>query len=48
MRASAQKELGPRFDVKAFHRVVLTNGALPISVLRTRVAEWVADTKAAK
>jgi uncharacterized protein (DUF885 family) len=48
LRASAEKELGPRFDVKAFHRVVLTNGALPISVLRTRVAEWVAETKAAK
>ncbi len=46
MRAKAEKALGARFDVKAFHRVVLTNGALPISVLRTRVDEWVAETKA--
>lgn len=46
MRAKAEAALGPRFDVKAFHRVVLTNGALPINVLRTRVEEWVAETKA--
>jgi uncharacterized protein (DUF885 family) len=46
LRHEAEKELGKHFDVKAFHRVVLTNGALPISVLRTRVREWIAETKA--
>jgi uncharacterized protein (DUF885 family) len=46
LRREAETELGKGFDAKAFHRVVLTNGALPISVLRTRVREWVAETKA--
>jgi uncharacterized protein (DUF885 family) len=48
MRKDAEQELGKAFDPKGFHRVVLTNGALPIGVLRTRVKEWVAETKAAR
>jgi uncharacterized protein (DUF885 family) len=41
LRREAEKTLGPRFDVKAFHRVVLTNGALPMSVLGAQVKDWV-------
>ena len=46
LRREAEAALGPRFDVKKFHRVVLTDGALPMSVLATKVREWVAAEKA--
>ncbi|GAA4547041.1 DUF885 domain-containing protein [Amycolatopsis samaneae] len=42
IRAEAERRLGSRFDVRAFHDVVLSGGALPLSVLDGVVAEWVA------
>ena len=41
LRESAKKALGPRFDIRAYHDTVLQNGALPLPVLETIVAEWV-------
>jgi uncharacterized protein (DUF885 family) len=46
LRHEAERELGPRFDVKAFHRQVLVDGALPLDVLRTKLREWIAAQKA--
>jgi uncharacterized protein (DUF885 family) len=40
MRAEAQERLGERFDIRAFHDVVLTNGALPLAVLDEVVRAW--------
>jgi len=45
LRDKAQGELGARFDVKAFHDVVLREGALPLDVLAQRVDAWIAATK---
>jgi uncharacterized protein (DUF885 family) len=45
LRREAERELGPRFDVKAFHRQVLVDGALPLDVLRTKLREWIAAEK---
>jgi uncharacterized protein (DUF885 family) len=45
LRAHAEKELGPRFDLRAFHDEVLKNGALPMSVLEAHLKEWVARAK---
>jgi uncharacterized protein (DUF885 family) len=48
LRARAKKELGDRFDLRAFHDEILDGGALPLDVLETRVAAWIAATRAAK
>jgi uncharacterized protein (DUF885 family) len=44
-RAEAEKELGPAFDVKSFHDMVVGSGSLPLSVLDTRVKAWIAAKK---
>jgi uncharacterized protein (DUF885 family) len=47
LRDYAEAELGESFDIRAFHDVVLGNGALPLAVLETQVHEWVSELKAA-
>lgn len=41
LRTLAERELGDRFDVRAFHDVVLDQGALPLDVLTERVHRWI-------
>ena len=48
MRARAQAALGPKFDVKAFHSVVLRDGSLPIEVLEAKVDRWIEQTGGVK
>jgi uncharacterized protein (DUF885 family) len=45
LRAKAQKELGSKFDLRAFHDEVLDSGALPLDVLDERVTAWIAQQK---
>ncbi len=45
LRREAETELGAKFDVRKFHRVLLTDGALPMSVLGIKVREWIAAEK---
>ncbi len=42
LRDMAQKQLGDKFDIREFHEVVLTNGALPLDVLEDLVNDYVA------
>jgi uncharacterized protein (DUF885 family) len=46
LREEAEAELGDAFDVRAFHRQVLVDGALPMGVLQTKIREWIASQKA--
>ncbi len=45
LRAWATTELGPKFDVREFHDVVLWSGAVPLDVLDANVRAWVGRTK---
>ncbi|MBC6982779.1 DUF885 family protein [Caulobacter sp. 17J80-11] len=45
LREKAKAALGPKFDLKAFHEVVLANGALPLDVLTEQVDAYIAKTK---
>jgi uncharacterized protein (DUF885 family) len=45
LRARAQKALGDQFSLPKFHEVVLRDGTLPLSLLETKVNEWIAASK---
>ncbi len=45
LRAYAEKELGPKFDLRAFHDHVLGGGQLPLALLEKNIKEWVAAEK---
>jgi uncharacterized protein (DUF885 family) len=47
LRDRAQKALGPKFDIRAFHDQVLDAGALPLDVLEQRINAWIAAQKPA-
>ena len=41
LRRIAERRLGPKFDIRAFHGAVLGNGAVPLGVLEQNVLRWV-------
>jgi uncharacterized protein (DUF885 family) len=47
LRKKAEKVLGDKFDIRAFHEQVLDTGALPLPVLEKKIDDWIAATKAA-
>ena len=46
LRDYAERELGDKFDIRAFHDTVLGGGAMPLALLERRVQAWVAQVKA--
>ena len=45
LRALAEKELGPQFNLSAFHDTILGQGAVPLDVLEIQVKDWIAKVK---
>jgi uncharacterized protein (DUF885 family) len=41
LRERARTQLGPRFDIKAFHDEILSGGPLPLDLLEERVDGWI-------
>ena len=46
LRDRAQKELGPKFDLRKFHDEMLDGGTLPLDLLDERTNKWIAGQKA--
>jgi uncharacterized protein (DUF885 family) len=46
LRAKAEKALGDRFDIRAFHDQLLGTGPLPLAVLDTEMDAWIAAQSA--
>jgi len=46
LRAEAEKALGARFDIRAFHDQLLGMGPLPLSVLDVEMRDWIAAQSA--
>ena len=44
-RQEAERELGTKFDLRAFHDEVLDAGPLPLDLLRARIEAWIRVTK---
>jgi len=42
LRDEAQRELGPKFDLKQFHAIVLEDGAMPLWLLQRNLDRWIA------
>jgi uncharacterized protein (DUF885 family) len=45
LREKAKRELGPKFDIRDFHDVVLKNGAVPLTILEELVDGYIAAKK---
>jgi uncharacterized protein (DUF885 family) len=45
LRQRAQAALGSKFDLRAFHDIVLGEGTLPLALLEKKVDRWIAESK---
>jgi uncharacterized protein (DUF885 family) len=46
LRDRADKELGPKFDLRKFHDEILDGGSLPLDLLEARTDKWIEQQKA--
>jgi len=47
MRSDAEQALGARFDLPAFHELILMNGSMPLAVLEDIVRNWIEERQSA-
>ena len=41
MRRKAEASLGGKFDIRDFHREVLSDGAVPMEILERKIDRWI-------
>ncbi|WP_394204037.1 DUF885 domain-containing protein [Shewanella waksmanii] len=46
LREKAEKALGDKFDLKAFHDQIITTGSLPMAVMERKIDTWIATLQA--
>ncbi|MEQ9232085.1 MAG: DUF885 family protein, partial [Cyclobacteriaceae bacterium] len=44
LRAESEEALGDKFNIQEFHKVILSNGSIPLTALREEVQRWI-DSK---
>ncbi len=47
LREKAKAELGDKFDIRAFHDVVISEGDIPLDILERNVDDWIEQQKKA-
>jgi uncharacterized protein (DUF885 family) len=47
LRGLAEKDLGSKYDIRAFHDEILNGGSLPLDVMDARVPAWINSQKTA-
>jgi uncharacterized protein (DUF885 family) len=45
LRQKATKELGPKFDIKKFHAMILESGVMPLALLEKKMDAWIQASK---
>lgn len=45
LREKSQQALGEQYDIRDYHRVVLSDGSLPLFILEQQVDQWIEDTQ---
>jgi uncharacterized protein (DUF885 family) len=45
LRRKAEAALGPRFDIKGFDDLIISEGSQPLPMLERRVDNWIASRK---
>ncbi len=45
LRAEAEQVLGERFDIREFHDVILSSGAIPLDILQDKVRRWIDEKR---
>ncbi|MBV1925262.1 MAG: DUF885 domain-containing protein [Dokdonia sp.] len=48
LRKEAEAALGPAFDIRSFHEVILEQGTVTLEILEKRVRDWVVKTNRTK
>ena len=41
LRHKAEKALGNKFDIKEFHKAVIGNGTVSLTVLESQIDDWI-------
>ncbi len=45
LREKSQQALGEKYDIRDYHRVVLSDGSLPLFILEQQVDQWIEDSQ---